>query len=712
MDTGVMEGVLISSPGNSRRSRSILMHMADKSADQSVAVAPDQTHLKDLSNIHHELTYATLINQTFVPPHDASVYDSSPSRTTPSVRSEDTRRGDSLPDFIKPVSSHLTLDDIDYLHRKGAFEIPSVQFLEAVLRSYVEHFHPFMPLLDPISLLQCTKRPISGPLPKISILLLQAVIFVGVTFVDEGVLQKAGYSTRRLARKMFYERARVSLEIKGVTTADKDEILYDLDADCDRITVIQATLLMSYWSETPGDNKGGWHWMGVALSLALTLGLHRQQRYEIPSPQSRLLKRIWWSCYIRDRILALGMSRALRIRSTDYDTKMLILDDFELDDFSAKPADDGPFSLDCQTVFAQLCIKMAELCVHIGAVVELHYSLLPTDNVNEYSKDPTGRHTTILFPKFQAGQSEGVKRMDQELQMWLNSRPPTVVFPPSSTENTTTSASATLSHQAFLHICFYATVSALHRPQVDPRNEFLKSLSPEERGFSVMRIEEASMEMASTNRQLHHRNLSAFLPPAAATFQLPIIITHLKLLQQAVYQCLEVSLESIFYSLKVLEKMRETYIGVDMVIPFAMDIIKRASVTPVFGQDNKLAALIYKNRHFKFSSDTRLQERPATEEMMDTASAWLVPSNQEPGSKFEEFPGLSLSGGSQSQVVPNEFLPPLGCPDDIFLTDGMDLEGMFPQVDFWGLDLMNEDGFNSVGTTEQLNASLPLMSSL
>ena len=32
---------------------------------------------------------------------------------------------------------------------------------------------------------------------------------------------------------------------------------------------------MTYWYETPDDQKDTWHWMGVAISLAHTIGLHR-----------------------------------------------------------------------------------------------------------------------------------------------------------------------------------------------------------------------------------------------------------------------------------------------------------------------------------------------------------------------------------------------------------------------------------------------------
>jgi hypothetical protein len=52
-------------------------------------------------------------------------------------------------------------------------------------------------------------------------------------------------------------------------------LLYDFDYESDRLILIQALLLMIYWYETPDDQKDTWHWMGMAISLAYTIGLHR-----------------------------------------------------------------------------------------------------------------------------------------------------------------------------------------------------------------------------------------------------------------------------------------------------------------------------------------------------------------------------------------------------------------------------------------------------
>jgi hypothetical protein len=98
-----------------------------------------------------------------------------------------------------------------------------------------------------------------------------------------------------------------------------------------------------------------------------------------------------------------------------------------------------------------------------------------------------------------------------------------------------------------------------------------------------MRIEEAvqRMEMAAMDRALYDLDLTGFLPPTAATLELPIIITHVKRLQRKSSHSVLQSLESIFCCLKVLEKLQELYIGVDMVMAFVLDIQRRGDTSIV-----------------------------------------------------------------------------------------------------------------------------------
>lgn len=76
----------------------------------------------------------------------------------------------------------------------------------------------------------------------------------------------------------------------------------------DRTRLIQAVLLMSFCSSDTEDKTGPWHWIGVALSLCQTAGLHR-------NPRST-----WF---------AAGMGRPIRVNLDDCDTEIPTTGDFD-----------------------------------------------------------------------------------------------------------------------------------------------------------------------------------------------------------------------------------------------------------------------------------------------------------------------------------------------------------------------------------------------
>lgn len=86
---------------------------------------------------------------------------------------------------------------------------------------------------------------------------------------------------------------------------------------------------MTYWYESPNP-KDPWYWMGIALSLAETAGIHGNMEIShMDIGKQRLWRRIWWSCYMRDRIVTLGLSRPTRTKDGDCSVEMLTLGDFE-----------------------------------------------------------------------------------------------------------------------------------------------------------------------------------------------------------------------------------------------------------------------------------------------------------------------------------------------------------------------------------------------
>ena len=109
--------------------------------------------------------------------------------------------------------------------------------------------------------------------------------------------------------------------------------IYDADFETDKVTVSQALFLMSFWRAGPLLEKDTRHWLGAAISLAQTKGMHRASS-TTTFTDFKLRKRIWWSLYVRDRQCSAALGLPTRIRDEDCDIEMLEPSDFEEEDYS------------------------------------------------------------------------------------------------------------------------------------------------------------------------------------------------------------------------------------------------------------------------------------------------------------------------------------------------------------------------------------------
>ena len=242
---------------------------------------------------------------------------------TPSVSShpspaEKTRLRYPIPDDVSVKTSATQFESkrkasrIEYLTTDGAFTYPSNETCEVLLGAYFEWFHPCFPVVDRHAFFN------SYITKTISPLLFQAMLFVGATHCNEKVMRDLGFASRMDARNEMYNHV-------------KD--IYDADYETDKVTVSQALFLMSFWRAGPLLEKDTRHWLGAAISLAQTKGMHRSSS-TTTFADFRLRKRIWWSLYVRDRQCSAALGLPTRIRDEDCDIEMLEPSDFEEGDYS------------------------------------------------------------------------------------------------------------------------------------------------------------------------------------------------------------------------------------------------------------------------------------------------------------------------------------------------------------------------------------------
>ncbi|KAL1966999.1 hypothetical protein VTN77DRAFT_3523 [Rasamsonia byssochlamydoides] len=465
-----------------------------------------------------------------------------------------------LPDFIRGLPQRLQADDIDYLAAKGALTIPDVELRNELLKSYIHYVHPFMPLLDLEEFLQTIAR--NDGIHRMSLLLFQAVLFAGTAFVDIKHLRAAGYPNRKAARKAFFQRAR---------------LLYDFDYEVDRISLVQALLLMTYWYETPDDQKDTWHWMGVSLSLAHTIGLHRDPGNSgMGQRRKRLWKRIWWSTYTRDRLIALGMRRPMRVKDDDCDVPMLTIDDFEFKSYSPEILSmlgdcELLRNVDYQRQLAMMFIEKAKLCLCVSHVLSAQYSVL------SHRFGGTTETTMMLVPKKSSSETFLVRRCDQELEDWEANLPAEIHYRPATSRDLTEAEESLHVHRALLRMIYLTTSSALHRPQVLPASPF-PTVEAELQEISRNKVRYAAVEITNIAQGLHQLNLTRYLPTAGVTVLLPAVIIHLLDIKSNDPSVRMVSLQRFYQCMRILQRLREIYASADFATSFLEAAIRKAGI--------------------------------------------------------------------------------------------------------------------------------------
>lgn len=126
-------------------------------------------------------------------------------------------------------SNHAQIDSMDYLKSKGCFQLPKRPHLDELVRHYFYNVHPHLPVLEEEEfgfLFTNTERE-NDLQSRYSILVLQAMLFAASAvcipvvqwlrnlsnwynqFISLSALKAMGFQSYHVARKTFYERAKV-----------------------------------------------------------------------------------------------------------------------------------------------------------------------------------------------------------------------------------------------------------------------------------------------------------------------------------------------------------------------------------------------------------------------------------------------------------------------------------------------------------------------
>lgn len=351
-----------------------------------------------------------------------------------------------LPDsFGSGKGRPVDLDDmeLDILHRRGAFLLPPKALCDELVDSYFEWVAPIVPVINRNRFMRQYRDPNNPP----SILLLQAILLAGSRVCNSQALMDANQSTTPAALT-FYKRAKA---------------LYDANYEDDRVTIVQALVLMGWYWEGPEDvTKNVFYWSRVATIVAQGSGMHRSvEGSQLTKADKKLWKRIWWTLFTRDRSVAVALGRPIHINTDDSDVEMVCEDDFTEDE------DGQPSQYPPNPLHVQFFLQYVKLCEIMGLVLSQQYS---------------------VAAKARRQNAIDLTHSDMALADWLSNCPKTVYWQADRYEF----------WAALLHSNYYTTLCLLHRAHMPPATSQNKHTGMPEENYPSRNIAFQAAAMITT----------------------------------------------------------------------------------------------------------------------------------------------------------------------------------------------------------------------
>lgn len=469
-----------------------------------------------------------------------------------------------LPSFIRPLPETMADDDLVFLERKGAFTLPEAEIRDEILRSFVSMVHPFMPILEVRMFLTAVTN--NGKAGRIHLLLFQAVMFAGLSALDPQLVRRMGFKTTKHARQIFFARVR---------------LLHDLDIEPDNKSLLQALLLMSLWYGGRNEQRNTWYYTGLALSLAQNMGLHHEP--DDSQSEQHLRRRLWWSLYIRDRLIALGTRRPMRIRDDDYEISMLSLQDFDcepLDESLARFFDRrrSVQDVDPETCLPLMCIELAKLCICIGHVLSSQYTTLGRRSL--WTK------TLMVVPKQDLEPSAAaleLERYDRELAEWYQALHPDVSKVARSSVSERSLCNCTYWHWTVVDMLRLTLISLLHRPQSlrpFPTNATTNtSRSTDLLKASRVKLKAAARELTRLAHRVLHHNQIRYLPTSGVPALLSASLSHLLDSESQDDDVRDASIYRLDQTVQVLKQLREIYASAESAINYLGMVVRKTGIS-------------------------------------------------------------------------------------------------------------------------------------
>ncbi|TFY70003.1 hypothetical protein EVJ58_g92 [Rhodofomes roseus] len=366
------------------------------------------------------------------------------------ARSDHPRGANKADGFWKfpSVKQEEVPDRLDgYREANNHVQLPPLEVQRHLVDLYFAWVHPFLPVvhkqqfLSDFPLRDGSESPDTDPAhnstQKINKLLLLAMFATAARYGTEALWHSMGENQSSAGAKW---------------ASGAREIINNV-FQCSRPSTVQALLLLGIREFGLGSMEQGWLLTGMALRMAVDLGLNRNAdkwRYEghdLFSPtEKQIRKQIWWATCIIDKLSAMWMGRPVTFRANDYTT--MLPDNFaeeEYDTWQPSPSDAFGGTFRPRPALIMRCFhEQCELSVIITDIMDQIYP------VKTIPDSPPRRQL--------------LQRLEERLHKWQINLPDHLRYSPAAHLETP------LPHILILHIEYYSAVLLLHRAFIPHAN--------------------------------------------------------------------------------------------------------------------------------------------------------------------------------------------------------------------------------------------------
>ncbi|KAG0379467.1 hypothetical protein BGX24_000284 [Mortierella sp. AD032] len=304
-------------------------------------------------------------------------------------------------------------------------DLPSPEVMTHLLNLHFTYVHPFAPVFVWSKFLKRLQERDYSPS---FLFLLNSIFALASRYSDD----------------ISFRTDPAKSETIGVRFAEKAKEILDTLYDSSDMNCVGALVLLAFQQMGTGSGYRAWMYVGISIRMAQHLGLNRdclKLNPHMSAIDREERNRIWWTCFMADRIMSTSFGRPQGINEHDVDAtypegvdEENIQMEYRLEGATSMLTGPSPHS-------EQNFVFMASLMRILGRVMVSLYS--PRSKASSLSTSSMTNPAPL-------------EQLDKELTDWLLTLPPHLQFRSVQQEPGT--------FVCTLHMTFYAVLILLHRP--------------------------------------------------------------------------------------------------------------------------------------------------------------------------------------------------------------------------------------------------------